>query len=52
MLYPQQIEKGIKMDDVQYVDSSLGETISEKVETVTKAGGFLKRIFTKRKDYN
>ena len=52
LLYPQQIEKGFKMDDIQYVDSSLGETISEKVETVTKASGFLKRIFTNRKNYN
>lgn len=50
MLYPQQIEKGIKMGDIQFVDSSLGETISEKVGSVGKAGGFLKRIFTKREN--
>ena len=45
MLYPQQIDKGIKMGDIQFVDSSLGDTISEKVVTVGRAGGLLKRIF-------
>jgi Kef-type K+ transport system membrane component KefB len=49
MLYPQQIERGIKMDDVQYVDSSLGETISEKVGSVGKAGGLFKRLFKRNK---
>jgi hypothetical protein len=49
MLYPQQIERGIKMDDVQYVDSFLGETISEKVGSVGKAGGLFKRLFKRNK---
>jgi nucleotide-binding universal stress UspA family protein len=44
MLYPQQVEKGVKADDIQYVDNSLGETISEKMVDVSKAGSFLKRI--------
>jgi hypothetical protein len=52
MLYPQQIERGIKMDDVQYVDSSLGETISEKVGSVNKAGGLFKRLFKRNKTSN
>ena len=44
MLYPQQVERGIKMDDVQYVDSTLAETISEKVASVGKVGGLWKRL--------
>jgi hypothetical protein len=52
MLYPQQIERGIKMDDVQYVDSSLGETISEKVGSVGKAGGLFRRLFKRNKNSN
>lgn len=45
ILYPQQVERGIKMDDVQYVDSTLAETISEKVSSVGKANDILKRLF-------
>ena len=52
MLYPQQTERGIKMDDVQYVDNSLGETISEKVGSVGKAGGLFKRLFKRNKSSN
>lgn len=48
MLYPQQIDKGIKMDDIQYVDSSLVDTLTEQVNTVAKSGGILKRIFGKK----
>lgn len=44
MLYPQQVEKGIKMDDVQHVDSTLGDTISEQVRTVSTPGRILKKI--------
>jgi len=47
MLYPQQVERGLKMDDVQYVDSSLAETISDKVASVGKAKGIWKRLFRK-----
>lgn len=47
MIYPKQIEHGLKMNDLQYVDSTLAETISEKVLSVGKAGGFLKRLFKK-----
>ncbi|WP_020603333.1 cation:proton antiporter [Spirosoma spitsbergense] len=45
MLYPQQIEQGIKMNDVQYVDSTLAETISEKVNSVAKGKGLLRNLF-------
>jgi hypothetical protein len=50
MLYTQQIEKGIKMDDIQHIDSSLAETVSEKVSTVTKSGSVLQRLFGKKKN--
>ncbi|MEO6917110.1 MAG: cation:proton antiporter [Chitinophagaceae bacterium] len=39
MLYPQQLERGIKMDDVQYVDSSLAESVTKS--------GLLGRIFSR-----
>lgn len=45
MLYPQQMEKGIQMNDVQFVDSSFAETVSEKVTTVTKSRNLLRKIF-------
>lgn len=47
MLYPQQVDRGIKRDDVQYVDSTLAGTISEKVVSVGKAKGLWKRMFKK-----
>jgi hypothetical protein len=47
MLYPKQSERGIKRDDIEFVDSTLAETISERVGSVGKAGGFLRRLFKK-----
>jgi Kef-type K+ transport system membrane component KefB len=49
ILYPQQVEKGIKMDDVQFVDSSLAEAITKKVAQVSIAKRIWKRIFSNRK---
>jgi Kef-type K+ transport system membrane component KefB len=49
MMYPQQIERGIKMDDVQYVDSSLAETVTEKVQVLRKPGNLLKYLLRRRK---
>lgn len=48
MLYPLQIERGIKMGDVQYVDGTIAETISESVAAVGKAG-LIKKLFRRRK---
>jgi Kef-type K+ transport system membrane component KefB len=45
MLYPKQVEYGIKMNDVQFVDGSLVETISDKVVKVAKVKGLFKKIF-------
>lgn len=47
MLYPQQVEKGIKMDDIQYVDSSVAEAISNRVSSIGKMKGFWKRFSKK-----
>ncbi|HJW17684.1 MAG TPA: hypothetical protein VJ499_11215, partial [Flavisolibacter sp.] len=47
MLYPQQVEKGMKMDDVQYFDSTLAEKIVE-AKVVNKAGNYLTQLFKKR----
>jgi hypothetical protein len=48
MLYPQQLDKGIKMDDVQHVDSSLAETISEKVTSIGNAKELFKGFLNKK----
>ena len=48
MLYPNQLDLGLKMDDVQYVDGQLIETISEKIISVKQAGDFLKKIFNRK----
>ncbi len=48
LLYPRQLERGIRMDDVQYVDSALGETISSSVESIRK-GSLISRIFSRKK---
>lgn len=50
LLYPKQTEQGIRMEDIQHVDSSLAEAISEKVGAVGKAGSFIMDIFRKKKD--
>lgn len=47
LLYPQQLERGINMRDVQFVDSTLAETITGKVAQVSKAGKFWKRLLRK-----
>ena len=47
MLYPKQSERGIKRDDIEFVDSTLAETISDKVVSVGRAGGLLRRLFKK-----
>ena len=47
IVYPKQMDYGIRMGDVQHFDGTLAETISEKVSSIGKAGNFLKRIFKK-----
>lgn len=48
MLYPQQIQKEIVMDDIQHADSSLAETISEKISVGGKARKVLNKLFKKQ----
>lgn len=48
MLYPQQVEKGLRMDDVQYIDSSLAENFAEKVSYLGKKVPFWKRVLKKK----
>jgi hypothetical protein len=42
MLYPQQLETGIQMDDVQHFDNSLTNTVASKVASLSKARKFWK----------
>lgn len=46
MVYPKQLEYGVKMEDIQHSDSSLADTISESVQAT---GGLMKRLFRKGK---
>jgi hypothetical protein len=48
MLYPNQLDLGLKMNDVQYVDGQLIDTLSEKIISVKQAGSFLKRIWGRK----
>ncbi len=47
LLYPKQIESGINMEDIEQVDSSLIETISDQVEAIGNVGKYLRGIFKK-----
>ena len=44
LLYPKQLEIGVHMDDIQHIDSSLLESISEKVNLIGKTGTFIKKV--------
>ncbi|NTS43507.1 cation:proton antiporter [Flavisolibacter sp. BT320] len=50
ILYPKQLELGLKREDIQYSDGALAETIVEGVNNVNKVGNFFKGIFNKKKD--
>ena len=45
LIYPKQVEHGLQMDDVQYTDSTLAETFTEKMQVLGNPGSLLKRIF-------
>jgi hypothetical protein len=49
IVYPRQLEHGVKMDDIQHVDTTFIETLSENVGKVNKAGSYLKSLFGKKK---
>jgi Kef-type K+ transport system membrane component KefB len=50
LLYPRQLEPGLKREDIQYADGALAEKIVEGVTNVNKVGGMLKRMFGNKKD--
>jgi hypothetical protein len=48
LLYPKQLDFGLKMGDVQHVDGQLLDTLSEKISSVKKAGSIFKNLFGKK----
>ena len=48
IVYPRQLEHGVKMDDIQHVDTNLIETLTENVGKVNRAGTYLKRLFSRK----
>ncbi|HMR84121.1 MAG TPA: cation:proton antiporter [Niabella sp.] len=47
ILYPEQLETGINMADIQQADGKLIETISEQFGAINKAGKYLKKLWKK-----
>lgn len=47
ILYPEQLETGINMSDIQQADGKLIETISGQLEAINKAGKYLKNLLKK-----
>ncbi len=48
ILYPKQMEHGVKMEDVQHVDTTLIDTLAEQVEVVHRAGDYIRNVFRKK----
>jgi Kef-type K+ transport system membrane component KefB len=48
LLYPQQVMKGIRMDDVQFVDGTLAQTFSENVAKVGRTRKLLRMLFRRK----
>ncbi|MBD0296665.1 MAG: hypothetical protein ICV84_15940 [Flavisolibacter sp.] len=48
LLYPKQLEHGIKMGNIEHADTALMETITGKAGAVGKAGNYLKGMFRKK----
>lgn len=49
ILYPKQMEHGVKMEDIQHIDTTLIDTIAEQVEVVNRAGDYIRNVFRKKK---
>ncbi|MBS1739682.1 MAG: cation:proton antiporter [Bacteroidetes bacterium] len=49
LLFPEQLDSGINMENIEQVDGKLIETISEKIEALGDAGRAIKRIFKQEK---
>lgn len=48
LLFPNQLEMGLKRIDIDYPDVALAETIAEGVSNVNKVGDLLKKVFGKK----
>lgn len=48
LLYPEQLDHGVKMEDIEHFDSTLIETLSGKVGKLGKAAGYLRRILSRK----
>jgi Kef-type K+ transport system membrane component KefB len=48
ILYPKQLEVGVNMEHIEQADSTLLETISEKISIVNRAGNYLRRLLHKK----
>ncbi len=48
ILYPKQLDIGFSLEHIEQADSTLLETISEKMSVVNKAGNYLKRLLHKK----
>lgn len=49
ILYPEQLETGINMENIEQMDNTLIETLSERIGAIGNAGKYLKKIFTERR---
>lgn len=52
LLYPKQLEHGVKMEDIQHPDASLMDILVDQADAVNKTGNFLKNIFRSRKRHH
>jgi Kef-type K+ transport system membrane component KefB len=50
IIYPEQLESGINMGDIQQADSALIESISEQIGSISKAGRYLRNLFKGKKE--
>ncbi len=49
IIYPRQLESGLRMEDVDYVDSGLADTIEEGVKVLNQPANILRNLFGKKK---
>jgi len=48
IVYPEQLEHGVKMGDIEHADSALMETITGNVGKIGKAAAYLKKIISRK----
>jgi len=52
VLYPEQLETGINMENIEQADGTLIETLTERIGALTNAGKLFKKLFSERKKKN